>query len=294
MSWKSLAWNALSQAQKSIDTVLSNANTQGGDGYTDLDPFSNDLSGFVGTTLYTSPLPLPPQEQPAQPESEDSPSPSDQSDTDECSLDNGECIDGESYTNQELSDSNQASDSTEYKEVDLFSVSSREDNPHLDTTDQPTGDSQLIQNGSLERENVSPVPIEIQAPTIHDDESIEKPGIREDDTKTVPPPPISPQSSECHSLPELQEMLNVREAKLFELHESYALLHDKYELLRENARAEVDQLIAEKDENVSPCVALNSLSYQVVFRFRDCITRESSFLRKRANRISTLRDSRTT
>ena len=267
MSWKSLAWNALSHAQKSIDTVLSNANSQVGDGYTDLDPFSNDLSGFVGATLYTSPLP---PKEPSQTESDESPLPSDQSDTEECSLNNGECIDGESDTNQGLSDSNQTSDSTEFKEVDLFSVPSREDDSLLDTADQLTMDSQLILNGSVEQEYTAPVLTEstllpLQAISVADND-IETPGIINNEDKSISPETSSLQSSEqteSQSLTELQEMLRVREAKLFELHESYALLHDRYELLRENARAEVGQLIAEKDEKVSSCLeyTLAFLSY---------------------------------
>ena len=251
MSWKSLAWNALSQAQKSIDTVLSNANAQGGDGYTELDPFSNDLSGFVGTTLYTS-SPLPPKEPPSQTDSGDSALPSDQSDTEECSLNNGECIDGESDTNQGLSNSSQVTDSTEFKEVDLFSVPSREDDSLLDTTDQLTRNSQLIENGS-HVEYASPVITESTLPVA--DNNTDTPGILENEDKSIS---LQSEQTEDSSLPmsELQEMLRVREAKLLELHESYAQLHDKYELIRENARAEVDQLIAEKDEQVSSCVRL--------------------------------------
>ena len=246
MSWKSIAWGALSQAQKSIDTVLSNANMPQ-EGYNDLDTFS-DISGYVGSTVYSTSVP--PKEAAIKEDSDDSPLPSDHSDTEVCSQSNEENC--SSDTNQEVTDTNQMSESTEFKEVDLFSVPSRKDSL-LDTTENT--DLQVVNGNGTQHQD-----------TLEAESSDDTPGIPADNhlslthTEDASPLPPTEQSDlteqSSYSLSELREMLKIRETKLFELHESYAQLHDKYELIKENARAEVDQLLAEKEEKVSLLMCL--------------------------------------
>ena len=253
MSWKSIAWNAISQAQKSFDTVLSSANTDGQVGYNELDPFSSDLSGFVGTNVYTSPI-LPTEKTPSLPDSDPLPETSDCSDTESSNQKLDESIEGEdSATDGGLED---MPESTEFREVDLFSVPSRNEESLLDVSTEP------YSNPRAETSNEG---------NVSNDESCnsEKPGINTEIENAEELPESAPNDDEHNSsqiptengtiehenaLPssvtELQEMLRVRESKLFELHETYALLHDKYEVLRENAKSEVEQLLAEKDDQV--------------------------------------------
>ena len=245
MSWKSIAWGALSQAQKSIDTVLSNANMPQ-EGYNDLDTFS-DISGYVGATVYSTPVP--PKEATIKEDSDNSSLPSDHSDTEVCSQSNEENC--SSDTNQEVTDTNQMSESTEFREVDLFSVPSREDS--LLNTTESTDLEAVNENGIGERQDtleaVSVVEGSGDTPGIPTDNQLSM--THTEHTSPLPPIEQSGLTEQSYSLSELREMLKVREAKLFELHESYAQLHDKYELIKENARAEVDQLLAEKEEKVS-------------------------------------------
>eukprot|EP00800_Vazella_pourtalesii_P002989 TRINITY_DN12932_c0_g2_i1.p1 TRINITY_DN12932_c0_g2~~TRINITY_DN12932_c0_g2_i1.p1 ORF type:complete len:771 (+),score=247.50 TRINITY_DN12932_c0_g2_i1:138-2450(+) len=245
MSWKSIAWGALSQAQKSIDTVLSNANMPQ-EGYNDLDAFS-DISGYVGSSIYSTPVPQ--KEATIKEDSDNSPLPSDHSDTEVCSQSNEKNC--SSDTNQEVTNINQMSESTEFKEVDLFSVPSRGDSLLYVTENT---DLNVVHENGKEQHQDAPETVSVV------ESSGDTPGITADNQHslthrehTSPSPPIeqsdlSEQSS--YSLSELREMLKVREVKLFELHESYAQLHDKYELIKENARAEVDQLLAEKEEKI--------------------------------------------
>ncbi|KAI6646633.1 TATA element modulatory factor [Oopsacas minuta] len=275
MSWKSIAWGAISQAQKSIDTVLSNANMPDEGGYNDLDAFS-DISGYVGSTLYTS-TPVPPKEPQIQEDSDPSPLPSDHSDTEICSLSNEDNISND--MNQELSDSNQMSQSTEFKQVDLFSVPSQE--ASLINTPEPLANHQLddVDNSKELQDNPDPVEVENAL-----DSDI--PRITVDNQHSMlTTDNVLVQSNEAeepsHSLTQLREMLKVREAKLFELHESYAQLHDKYELIKENARAEVDQLLAEKDEKIQ-------LLFQEGEKLSKQEMQQNKHIRKQRNNIKDL------
>ena len=257
MSWKSIAWGALSQAQKSIDTVLSNANMPQ-EGYNDLDAFS-DISGYVGSSIYSTPVPQ--KEATIKEDSDNSPLPSDHSDTEVCSQNNEKNC--SSDTNQEVTNINQMSESTEFKEVDLFSVPSRGDSLLYVTENT---DLNVVHENGKEQHQDAPetvsvvessddtpgIPADNQHSLTHTEHELFGGAERSSHTSSSPPieqSDLSEQSS--YSLSELREMLKVREVKLFELHESYAQLHDKYELIKENARAEVDQLLAEKEEKVS-------------------------------------------